>query len=173
MMSNVSGNIYSAQVDASFTGIIFNDGSDTLSGKTDDLSIPGDGQMYSNGSWTTYDPNYNNGGNDNPPVGGGGTVYFSNVNNWDTVYAYCWNDAGGKNAEWPGVTMTLVEEDNGFGQQVYAYEVPADCNYIIFSNGNGHQCADINLNNEPNRGFYLTGEVVNDLGHYGYASYAR
>ncbi len=175
-MTNVSGNIYSATISAEYTGIIFNDG--TMEGaKTDNAIVGGDGQMYSNGSWVTYDPNYNGGGgNDdpyNPPIGGGSTVYFSNVNNWDTVYVYCWNDGGGKNAEWPGVTMTLVEEDNGFGQQVYAYDVPADCNWVIFSNGNGHQCADINLDNEANRGFYLTGEVVNDKGHYGYESYAR
>ncbi len=175
-MTNVSGNIYSATISAEYTGIIFNDG--TMEGaKTDNAIVGGDGQMYSNGSWVPYDPNYNGGGgNDdpyNPPIGGGSTVYFSNVNNWDTVYVYCWNDGGGKNAEWPGVTMTLVEEDNGFGQQVYAYDVPADCNWVIFSNGNGHQCADINLDNEANRGFYLTGEVVNDKGHYGYESYAR
>ena len=109
-----------------------------------------------------------------PPVYGEvRTVYFSNVNYWDTVYAYCWNDMDDKNAEWPGVPMTLVEEDNGYGQQVYAYDVDPMYGYIIFSNGNGHQCADIDLSVEPNNGFYLTGEIVNDFGHYGYASYAR
>ena len=108
-----------------------------------------------------------------PPVGEGRTVYFSNVNHWDTVYAYVWNDAGGKNAEWPGETMTLVEEDNGFGQQVYSFTVSGEYNYIIFSNGNGIQCADINLNEVADNGFYLTGEVVNDKGHYGYETYPR
>ena len=175
MMSNVSGNIYSAQVDSSYTGIVFNDGSGSDSAKTDDLSIPGDGQMFSNGSWTTYDPN-NGGGNDDPyypPVGEGRTVYFSNVNKWDAVYAYCWNDGGGQNAEWPGVTMTLVEEDNGYGQQVYSYTVSSEYSYIIFSNGQGTQCADINLNEVADNGFYLTDVIVNDKGHYGYETYPR
>ena len=171
-MTNVGGNIYSAQISTEYTGIIFNDG--TMEGaKTDDTYVAGDGQMFSNGSWTTYDPNYNGGGNDDFNYGTGRTVYFSNVNHWDTVYAYCWNDAGGENSAWPGVTMTLVEENNGYGQQVYAYDVSAEYNYIIFSDGNGTQCADINLNNEANNGFYLTGEIVNDKGHYGYESYAR
>ena len=106
------------------------------------------------------------------PVGGR-TVYFSNVNHWDTVYAYVWNDAGGKNAEWPGEVMTLVEEDNGFGQQVYSFTVSGEYNYIIFSNGNGIQCADINLNEVADNGFYLTGDIVNDKGHYGYETYPR
>ena len=177
MMTNVSGNIYSAQVSTEFTGIIFDDGSGSDSAKTEDTTIAGDGMMFSNGSWTTYDPNYNGGGgNDDPyypPSGDGRTVYFSNVNHWDAVYAYVWNDGGGKNAEWPGEMMTLVEEDNGYGEQVYSFTVSAEYNYIIFSNGNGTQCADINLNNEVNNGFYLTGDVVNDKGHYGYESYER
>ncbi len=174
-MTQVSGNVYSATISSEYTGIIFNDGA---GGKTDNATIAGDGQIFSNGSWTTYDPNGNYGGGGNndpyyPPSGSGRTVYFSNVNKWDAVYIYCWNDGGGKNAEWPGVTMTLVEEDNGYGQQVYSYNVPAEYNYIIFSNGNGTQCADINLNNEANNGFFLTGEVVNEKGHYGYATYPR
>lgn len=110
---------------------------------------------------------------ENPVYGEVRTVYFSNVNNWDIVYAYCWNDLDEKNAEWPGVPMTLVEEDNGYGQQVYAYDIDPMYGYIIFSNGNGHQCADIDLSLETNNGFYLTGEIVNDFGHYGYMSYAR
>ena len=69
--------------------------------------------------------------------------------------------------------MTLVEEDNGFGQQVYSFTVSGEYNYIIFSNGNGIQCADINLNEVADNGFYLTGDIVNDKGHYGYETYPR
>ena len=72
-----------------------------------------------------------------------------------------------------GVAMTLVEEDNGYGQQVYSYTVSSEYNYIIFSNGNGTQCEDINLNNVSDNGFYLTDNIVNDKGHYGYATYPR
>ncbi len=176
-MTYVDGNVYSATINAEFTGIIFNDGSGSDYAKTDNIDIAGDGQIYYDGSWTTYDPNGNyGGGSDNPDVPVPGevrTVYFSNVNHWDAVYAYCWNDLGENNAQWPGVPMTLVEQDNGYGQQVYAYDVDPMFGYIIFSNGNGTQCADINLSEVSDNGFFLTGEIVNDKGHYGYDTYAR
>ncbi|MBQ8795761.1 MAG: starch-binding protein, partial [Clostridia bacterium] len=87
-MTNVSGNIYSAEVSTEFTGIIFNDGSGSDSAKTDNADIAGDGQMYSNGSWVAYDPNGGGNDNPNPPVPSGSTIYVRDSAGWGTVYCH-------------------------------------------------------------------------------------
>ena len=66
-------------------------------------------------------------------------VYFKNSKNWKNVCAYYWNDNNTNMTKWPGVEMESV--DGG----VYRIEVPEEAKYIIFSNGNGDQTADIEL----------------------------
>lgn len=167
MMTNVSGNIYSATVSTEFTGIIFNDGSGSDSAKTEDTYIAGDGQMFSNGSWTTYDPNGNYGGGDDPyyPSGGGNTVYFSNNRGWSTVYAYCWS-GDSNNGQWPGVQMTYATT-NEFGEDIYSYDVPDGMTNIIFTDGSS-QTVDIDLTTVSQNGFYL---VDGSDGKFGYGTY--
>ena len=78
-------------------------------------------------------------GTDLAQTGAKGTVYYQNSSNWSTVYCYMWNDSGGtKNAEWPGVEMT-VHKDN-----VWKYTTSTDYANVIFNNGgNGQQTDDL------------------------------
>ncbi len=65
-------------------------------------------------------------------TGAAGTVYYQNTSNWSTVYCYMWNGSGdAKNAEWPGVAMTL-HKDN-----VWKYTTSTDYQNVIFNNGSG------------------------------------
>ncbi len=65
-------------------------------------------------------------------TGAAGTVYYQNSSNWGAVYCYMWNGSGeSKNAEWPGVQMTL-HKDN-----IYKYTTSADYQNVIFNNGSG------------------------------------
>ena len=71
-------------------------------------------------------------------TGASGTVYYQNSSNWSTVYCYMWNGSGEtKNAEWPGVQMTL-HKDN-----VYKYTTSTDYANVIFTNNAGQQTADL------------------------------
>lgn len=159
-MTYVEGNVYSATISAEYTGIIFNDG--TMEGaKSDDTIVGGDGQIFSGGSWSDY-----NGGYDGPIIGGGNTIYFSNNKGWSTVNAYTWAD--GIEGTWPGTPMTLVGQ-NDFSEDVYSFTVPDGHNMIIFNDG-ASQTVDINLNEYPQNGFYLTDQVDGKyaVGQYDY-----
>lgn len=72
-------------------------------------------------------------------TGATGTVYYQNTGNWSTVYCYMWNGSGGtKNAEWPGIQMTSVEDG------VWKYTTSTDYANCIFNNGgNGQQTGDL------------------------------
>ena len=72
-----------------------------------------------------------------PAQGGVLTVYFENTKNWSKVNIYAWSDGGGKNADWPGVAMTSVDENT------YSYTFNYDdYKKIIFNNGT-EQTVDI------------------------------
>lgn len=66
-------------------------------------------------------------------------LYFDNTYyNWGSVYAYVYDDSGDslvKNAEWPGIQMT-VDHETGY----YVYDVPTSLTngLVIFSKGNGN-----------------------------------
>ena len=65
------------------------------------------------------------------------TMYFDNGSkNWDTVFAYVYNEDGDKNKSWPGIEMTY---DSSLG--LYKYDVPAgfETSKVVFNNGNGSQ----------------------------------
>ena len=72
-------------------------------------------------------------------TGAKGTVYFQNTSNWSKVCCYMWNSSGEtKNAEWPGVEMTLDKNN------VYKYTTSTDYANVIFNNGgNGQQTKDL------------------------------
>ncbi|MGN0224512.1 MAG: starch-binding protein [Prevotella sp.] len=63
-------------------------------------------------------------------------IYFDNqYSNWTNVYAYAWNSVSSeKNAEWPGVQLS-VNETTG----LYEYEVTGDWDKVIFNSGDGNQ----------------------------------
>ncbi len=129
-MSNVSGDVYTAEIPSDADYIIFNNGSGT---QTDDLTLVGFDKIYDNGNWSDYD-----GGTDEPiPVDG--NIFYQNSNNWSDVYAYYWSDSNTQLTTWPGVQMKSV------GNGVYAIEVPEEAEYVIFNNGNGSQTGDLTL----------------------------
>ena len=137
-MTNVSGNIYSAEVSTEFTGIIFNDGSGSDSAKTNNADIAGDGQMYSNGSWVAYDPNGGGNDNPNPPVPSGSTIYVRDSAGWGTVYCHSWSDSSG--TTWPGTQMTNL------GNGVYSIDIDSSHTGVVFNNGSGTQTGDLTPN---------------------------
>ncbi len=69
------------------------------------------------------------------------TVYFTDSQNWGSVYAYTWTP---ELATWPGLQMTWVET-NDYGQNVYSIEVSAGAAGLVFSNGNGTQTVDLTV----------------------------
>ncbi len=69
-------------------------------------------------------------------------VYFDNTRSWSgTIYCYYWSNANTHMVSWPGKEMTY-EYTNNSGHKVYSYTVPADINYVIFSN-NSSQTVNI------------------------------
>ena len=137
-MTQVSGDVYSAEVSTEFTGIIFNDGSGSDSAKTDDTTISA-GQMFANGSWVDYDPN-GGGGNDDPipPTPDGNTIYVKDSAGWGTVYCHSWSDFSG--TVWPGEQMTSL------GNGVFSISVDPGHTGVVFNNGNGTQTGNLKPN---------------------------
>ena len=89
----------------------------------------------------------------NPPVqptehhdvGEDVTLYFSNNKGWSNVNAYVWNTTtGAKNAEWPGLSATLVGK-NSLGEDVYSVSVNTGTYDMVIFNGSGGQTADISI----------------------------
>ena len=70
----------------------------------------------------------------------GKVVYFYNSENWNTVYCYAWNSDADKNANWPGVQMTLVEGTTN----LYYYHFSKDYSNVIFNN-NSAKTVDIKV----------------------------
>ena len=107
------------------------------------------------------------------------TIYFSNNNGWENVYIYGFYGVEGSEATgeplgaYPGTKMTFVEK-NGYGQDIYGAEVPADIDYIKFTDGTA---SNNRTNNIPkteiadNAGFYLTDDLGNSKWGYGTYEY--
>ena len=77
-----------------------------------------------------------------PDIPQGKTVYLNNAENWNTPYAYYWNQATDQGeVVWPGVAMEQVEGS------VYRVTVPDDCDRIIFSNNGTPQTDDLSIPN--------------------------
>ena len=66
------------------------------------------------------------------------TLYFVNVDKWENVYAYVWNDDYnvGELAGWPGTKMTITEDSVG-DYAVYSFTFATKYNKVIFDNGSG------------------------------------
>ena len=97
------------------------------------------------------------------------TVYFSNNKFWSNVFIYAfYGEEGGETTgtpvgEYPGVEMTYVET-NSFGQDIYSYEIPADVDFIKFSDGGMNNDRTANVPNsmlKDSIGFYLEGDGAN------------
>ncbi len=81
-------------------------------------------------------------------------IYFSNNHNWETVYAYIYNNETGDNmGSWPGTAMTNATV-NSYGETVYSMNVDTSkYDRIIFSNDKG-QTTDTPLT-VANSGYFI------------------
>ncbi len=61
------------------------------------------------------------------------TVYLVDTANWGKANCYAWVTGGANNSAWPGLAMTEAGEYEG--STVYAYDVPASMDNVIFNNG--------------------------------------
>lgn len=194
--------VYSADVPVNIDYIKFNDGTGTDSSVLRTNNVPNsditDGAGYRLGSsagtnkWNvevfTYasdsgNNNGNQGGNtgDNTDNNTGDTItiYFTNNKGWAGAYIYGFYGVAGGTATgeplgvYPGKEMTFVRE-NGQGQKIYSYEVPADIDYIKFCDGTGSSGANERTDNIENSllsdgiGFYLTEKGTK---YWSYATY--
>ena len=84
------------------------------------------------------------------------TLTFTRPNSgWsETVYCYYWSNSNSSMTSWPGKKMTY-STTNSYGQKLYTVTVPANINYIIFSDSNGVQTVDIPFNGSATR-YYTT-----------------
>lgn len=106
------------------------------------------------------------GGTSSGDVGDSIDVYFTNIPNWSSVYAYVWGDSG--NNSWPGEAMDYVGT-NSQSQKIYKITLPTGkYNNIIFSNGSGTQTVDLTLGATNNQGYYTTTQTN---GKYNCATY--
>ena len=85
------------------------------------------------------------------------TVYFTNTNNWSTVYAHIWGTAGDK-AKWPGTAMTYVR-NNSSGKGIYKVTFDYSMYQSIIFTNNSEQTVDIKLSGDNNIGYYLNGKT--------------
>lgn len=77
------------------------------------------------------------------------TIYFINNIGWSSVYCHAYesSNTANKNASWPGVKMTYVE-NNSSGYGVYSIELDSSFDEMQFDNGssgNKNQTVDITL----------------------------
>lgn len=69
-------------------------------------------------------------------------VTFTNSLRWSgTICCYYWSDANSGLTSWPGIKMQFVET-NGYGEDIYRFELPEEATYVIFTNGQ-YQTVDI------------------------------
>lgn len=68
------------------------------------------------------------------------TYYFNNTGSWANVFAYAWKEADGSmNAAWPGIQM------NNAKGNIYSLAIGAQFDKVIFTDNDGHQTADLDL----------------------------
>ena len=68
-------------------------------------------------------------------------VYFNNTDDWSEVYAYYWSNTDATMVDWPGVSMTRTEDKD----PIYTMELPADAEYVIFTDGGSNQTMDLTV----------------------------
>lgn len=94
-------------------------------------------------------------------------VYFSNNYKWaGDIYMYAWNSTTeAKPADWPGIKMTFVKE-NDYGEKIYMAQIDIDqYDMVIFTNGT-EQSSDAQLIKTENTGYYV---IEGGLGSYDFS----
>ncbi len=91
-----------------------------------------------------------------------GEIYFTNTNNWNDVKAYFYKGNSDADGSWPGRSMIkTTDEDESYSANNYKIGIPSNADGVIF-NGAGGQTVDIPLNNNKDKGYYLTGSKTGD-----------
>lgn len=100
-----------------------------------------------------------------------GTIYFKNTQNWNKVYAYCYNNDTEHNTKWPGQEMTLVETN----EDGDVYKLETDTNgmeirdnwkYVVFTDNDRNQCPEegtnVKITNSasPDNCYYINGNTL-------------
>jgi hypothetical protein len=104
-------------------------------------------------------------------------LYFVNTPEWNTVYAYIWNDSGeygsGLDAgvlSWPGEEATLEIGLNYNGYEIWSYDIfEYNVNYIIFNSGRSLEQTD-DLEIDLSKPYYYNGKwyaSLEDIGQGG------
>ena len=89
---------------------------------------------YLDGKWVTMPSEYSKGA-----AAGNHEIFYKQIHNWTTTYIYYWSDANSRMITWPGIPMTKLDTVKaGDGKDIYRAEIPADAQYVIFSNGTGN-----------------------------------
>lgn len=155
-MTKVTDDVYSYTYSSNFDMVIFNNGSGGNGNQTSDLTYTGNGgngRIYdlSTGSWSDYTDAPTKPTTSTKPTtatqpttgtpGSGVTVYLKNDAGWSNVKCYMWNSNSDKNANWPGESMTLIDDG------VYMYTSSKVFKNCIFSNGGNPQTNDLTVNN--------------------------
>ena len=157
-MENLGNGVWRVEVPDGYNMVVFNDNAND---QTTDISIPGFGQIYNNGSWSAYTGS----GNTTPTSSSGGdgyyTVNFINNANWSgTIYCSYWGGSSGNG--FPGTAMTLVSGNT------YTFQVPSDATEMLFTNGSSAaQTANITVqgdatyqtNGQQGNGWYIPVKV--------------
>ena len=150
--------IYSAEIPADVTGIIFDglkdDGSGNRDQSPDIVTGIADGNAYymhwdgeNKCSTFDYTPSTggDEGGDNTDPTNYEVTIHFANNQNWSTVNLYTWS-ADGKNTQltggWPGVAL---QEVDGYYSATVAYQATTNQGLnFIFNNGSA-QTVDLKV----------------------------
>lgn len=72
------------------------------------------------------------------------TVYYTNSEGWNNVYAYLWNyKTGAAKSAWPGERLSVFGT-SGYGEKQYAAEVDySDYDRIVFNDGGDNKTKDL------------------------------
>lgn len=93
------------------------------------------------------------------------TIYYYNSNGWENVYAYMWENSkgnGNQNAGFPGESMDYL------GGKVWSYKYSPSKNWdrVVFSNGNGAQTGNKEIDSDQNKKYYKNGwQPSSDIKH--------
>ena len=102
-----------------------------------------------------------------------GTHYVSLTNSqkWDKVYLYSWDKDGYALGNiWPG-DEPVNKTTNGFGEEVYIFEVSDKAAGMVFNNGKGVQSEDVHdtwktgywiTDETDEKGYYIVGTFYDD-----------
>ena len=90
-------------------------------------------------------------------------VHLTNAQKWDKVYLYSWDKDGcDLSNTWPG-NEAVNKYINGYGAEVYVFEVPDNAAGMVFNNGEGLQSEDVL--DTWKIGYWITDET-DDMGNY-------